>query len=61
MKRRMSWYWALPGAVGIALVMTAVLLLLTTTAGKTPTASAAFPPSNRTSPSISPSQAENTA
>ncbi|HUS83364.1 MAG TPA: hypothetical protein VM013_08950, partial [Dehalococcoidia bacterium] len=35
----MSRYWAVPGAVGLALVMAAVLLLVAT-AGHTPTASA---------------------
>ncbi len=38
--KRLSWYWALPGAAGLALVMAAVLLLVTMTAGKTPAASA---------------------
>ncbi len=39
--KRLSWYLALPGIVGIALVIAAVLLLVTMTTGKTPTASAA--------------------
>ena len=39
MKKRMSWYWAVPGTAGLALVMAAVLLLVST-AGRTPTASA---------------------
>ena len=39
MKKRMSWYWAVPGATGLALIMAAVLLLVAT-AGRTPTASA---------------------
>ncbi len=38
--KRLSWYLALPGVVGIALVMAAVLLLVTMTASKTPTVSA---------------------
>jgi uncharacterized repeat protein (TIGR01451 family)/fimbrial isopeptide formation D2 family protein len=39
MKKRMSWYWAVPGATGLALIMAAVMLLVST-AGHTPTASA---------------------
>ena len=41
MKRRLSWYWALPGMVGIGAVMAAALLLVTMGGGKTSTASAA--------------------
>jgi uncharacterized repeat protein (TIGR01451 family) len=40
MTRRISWGCALLAAVGLAFVMAVVLLLLTATAGKTPTASA---------------------
>ncbi len=42
MKKRISRYWVLSGTVGLAVVMAAVLLLVTMTAGKTPTASAAY-------------------
>jgi uncharacterized repeat protein (TIGR01451 family) len=38
--KRLSWYVAVPGMVGIALVIAAVLLLMTMAAGKTPTANA---------------------